>query len=662
MLKLCSYESVNDKGKHLFHLTDTSTDMTKIAGVTLPQDVTAFLSSYKPSGSDVDTYVTSAMGAGEHYGPNLNGDWFPQDMLERRHPTFVSHGKFFKYHQNKSYNTSYGKVVFATYDKQMHKVVLIVEVYGDKLPDVKSRYDKGDPVFVSMGCAVPYDTCSICGNRAKTPANYCNHLTTERLRIRPDGKMPYMINPDGTFFDISYVIIPADRTAFFMHKLPSSAEAARTSLEADVDQGGLQKAASLHLVDLAGQEINTMAKAAELFLTGKTEVEVIKMEKTAAVEKAAVDKQAADKLAADKVALMIKRIVGAIDGPRTEEANRIIDTVGHMRQAEPEMDEPLIKVLSRHPVGKVLMSLLAAGVILKPREFQRLLLRHAGMDDACDLMDRHGAVIAPQDAREIGHPIGIDMNEESDLYPEIVSLANKYLGDKSFAEPMASRRIMIIKTGSGVLDPFAQIPIPLPPTEAERNRPDPLMRYFANANQPNNQWFPNAGQTPDNKARSASVIGGLAAMYLGYLLQSAAAAASLSSPTAKAAGPLGAILKILGGAAAATAGSELMFGAAPKQASMEKSAILKSLPSIAAGTLASIGLQTAFQEADRDRYYSGQQPNTDFLRNQIKLHPVISGVAGGLLMEQLPVIRDLVRAKPFLTAAGLAAPFYLMNR
>jgi hypothetical protein len=50
----------------------------------------------------------------------------------------------------------------------------------------------------------------------------CDHLKYHMNEVYPDGRKVYAINPEAKFFDISFVVIPADPTAGVMRKLASA--------------------------------------------------------------------------------------------------------------------------------------------------------------------------------------------------------------------------------------------------------------------------------------------------------------------------------------------------------------------------------------------------------------------------------------------------------
>jgi hypothetical protein len=163
--------------------------------------------------------LVNALSAGEYYGSNRNGDYFPEEALKEYHKTFEALGHVYRHHVNKDPEKSMGKVVFSHYNPEMHRVELIIELDKGKAEDVVTRLDKGDLPAVSMGCRVPWDECSICGNRARTRKEYCDHLINKMNHILPGGQRVVAINRMPKFFDISVVLIPADRTAGFLSKV-----------------------------------------------------------------------------------------------------------------------------------------------------------------------------------------------------------------------------------------------------------------------------------------------------------------------------------------------------------------------------------------------------------------------------------------------------------
>lgn len=206
---------VPDTGEPRVQLVDDS--LVKTAS----NEIQKYWAELKPDDKHVFVHVI-AMTAGEYYGCNRNGDFFREKDLKEHHKSFLSSAHIFLHHVNKDPKKSIGKPVYSFYNDNMHRVELILAIQRDN-PLAKDTVDKiksGAQVYVSMGCRVPYDECSICGNKAKTRAQYCEHLRYNMRRILPDGRQVYALNPPPLkFFDISFVRRPADPTAYGLAKV-----------------------------------------------------------------------------------------------------------------------------------------------------------------------------------------------------------------------------------------------------------------------------------------------------------------------------------------------------------------------------------------------------------------------------------------------------------
>jgi len=163
-----------------------------------------------------------AMTAIGWYSCNNNGDAFTEEDLREFHPSFVVDANVFMHHANKDPKKSYGKVVYSFYNENMHRVELIMALEKAKAPDIVATIKRDEPIAVSMGVRVKFDKCSICGNESKTRVDYCDHLKYNMKKILEDGRQVYALNPGPlSFFDISIVNKPADRTAWALQKAAS---------------------------------------------------------------------------------------------------------------------------------------------------------------------------------------------------------------------------------------------------------------------------------------------------------------------------------------------------------------------------------------------------------------------------------------------------------
>ena len=177
-------------------------------------------------------YVLAVSGW-EFYGENRNGDSFPEfpfketenppwiaadETLVHYYKTFEQFGMNYRHHVNKDPAKAVGKVVKAFWNPAMHRVEILIDLDNARAPDLADRIAAGEYPPVSMGTRVPYDVCSICGNRAPTRAQYCNHLRFQ-MRDVINGMKVSALNPRPKFFDISWVFRPADPIAFMMKKV-----------------------------------------------------------------------------------------------------------------------------------------------------------------------------------------------------------------------------------------------------------------------------------------------------------------------------------------------------------------------------------------------------------------------------------------------------------
>jgi hypothetical protein len=217
--------------------------------------------------------LLNALGAEETYGPNRNGDGFPEFPVPARGKIasagrrwFVPPGEeltahyasfetnpahAFKHHANRDPSKASGVVKKAFWNPRMHRVELLTSVDNDKDPEWVKRASDGEFVPVSMGCRIKRDVCARCGNEAPTRADYCDHVKYAMNQVDEHGFKDYVHNPSPDFFDISRVFRPADRTGYTLKKV---AEVHTVRLAADlgeeVDRLARKAAASQKLSDI----------------------------------------------------------------------------------------------------------------------------------------------------------------------------------------------------------------------------------------------------------------------------------------------------------------------------------------------------------------------------------------------------------------------------
>ena len=322
------------------------------------------------------------------------------------------------------------------------------EVFNLEVEDDASYLVAGLAVH---NCKVPFDTCSICldwklyreaqatfdpgvhkhpgqavlefhrkliaqrgqGIRglAITRKDYCVHAKTMMNRIFPDGRRVFVYNDFPRFFDISGVFIGADKTAKAMLKIAEAAERSyhffwsRPSAEVAEDlgytEGWSEKAAAAVLTpqqladDLLKQAF--MGKGAKL--------------KRAEITKDVVPSQ----FAASAVPLLTHR--------------------------EPSLSNDLLDRLAKKPMRDVLSTSGGLGMVMRPREFQRLMLSRLGLGREADDLDRRNIVFPRVEEEE---EVGLSKERFS---PLIAKLLQPFFDSRSSFGPAVEKRVTIIMVG-----------------------------------------------------------------------------------------------------------------------------------------------------------------------------------------------------------------------
>lgn len=380
--------------------------LVKTASGELSPEIQKAIGAVKPSSGKVYILV-NALGAGEYYGSNYNADYFsekdlcpPDGRTASGYKTFLNAG-IYRNHVNKDKEKSIGKVICAAYNHVMHRVELLIEIDETACEkqghsDLFSRLQSGEKPAVSMGARVAFDVCRICGHKSKTRADYCNHCKDQLGQVLPDGRKVCVDNPDPVFFDLSIVVVGADRTSYVMMKVASRGASAPSSA-------------------LAAEEAGLTSPAARL----------LRLAKVASQAKAAsVNKQA--KIEKELPALSAK-IMRDYDGAEPDIPRSILDRLG-----------------AHHRVEESLAATTAAGVVLKPREFQRIILVRMGERDLADSLDRSNCCFCG--SGEVDRSVGMDRGGAGvfDLVQSLLPL----ISSRSGFMPALAPRVAVIKLGS----------------------------------------------------------------------------------------------------------------------------------------------------------------------------------------------------------------------
>ena len=405
MLKLLTFPGSDDEGNVFVQAINPSDGLVKQASSELHEEVKNYIDQIEAS--DKHLYVlVNALGAGEYYGSNINGDFFEESELAPKTDTELSGYKTFyrsgvyRHHKNKDITKSMGEVVCACYNPVMHRVELILKVDRAKAEevghgDLVRKLDAGEHPAVSMGCKVKYDVCSICGHKSKTRKDYCVHAKTMMGKIFPDGRKVFVYNPRPRFFDISFVVIGADRTSYAMAKV-ASIYGGSSALAAEEE--GLRDGVTL---DILREKLANKRKTSEIL-------------KQVPVLSAKYIRPVADR--------------------------------------EPDLSSATLGGLAKHPLQKVLTTSAAGGIVLKPREYQKIILIRIGRPSLAEKLDRAGHVFQPSSGVDRSITIGNPADHSS-------TIRNMLLGSipqRSMFEPVIKKRILIIKSTGASTEPPTQ--------------------------------------------------------------------------------------------------------------------------------------------------------------------------------------------------------------
>jgi hypothetical protein len=433
----------------------------KCASSGLLPDVVKYIDGLRPS-NDSQYVLVNALGAGEFYGSNINGDHFPEASLihvpdrwtgtpvidrivSKRwaygFPTFYNAFPY-AHHRNKDPGRAFGQVELATWNPNMRRVELVCRLDHDKClqfggSGVWDRLRLGQYPDVSMGTKVPYDTCSLCLDwglyrealasfkpgihihpgqaalqfhkrlKAKdgkgirglsiTRKDYCKHARTMMNRILPDGRKMWVYNDFPRFFDISFVFIGADKTAkvmlFIFHN------------------------GKMHSVKPSAVVAEEMGVSEDDDAT----------EKTASVEEELL-KSAFGKLAKPKVGEISKRVIPSQFAAKA---------VPLLTRSEPHIEDDTLDRLGTLPLKNVLSTTASMGVVLRPREFQRIILVRMGRRPEADEYDRKNIVFKRSKEEE-----PVEMSRDFFL-PALARLLLPLMAIRSALGPEVEKRVVM---------------------------------------------------------------------------------------------------------------------------------------------------------------------------------------------------------------------------
>lgn len=414
MYKVCQFPGVDPhSGSNTVQRIEpgNSAALEKTARALHPE-IQRYVTRLKPHPDRVYVLVI-ALGASEYYGQNINGDIFPEVALTHRgtdygYQTFLN-GRVFKHHQNKNPELSFGTIPLSVWNDNMKRVELILELSKERAVrfdamDIIEKIEAGVPCAVSMGCKVPYDVCTKCHNKAKTREDYCYHLKYEMNKVYGDGSQAGAVNTIPRFFDLSFVFIGADKIAYTVCKIASNGYCALCEKVSALKQAN-------------GEE--------------KEEVEVKAKELKEYQTKAA---------SAGKVSTALKNSTSQkfSDIVKETPSTFVRSAVPLLEDSEPDISKGVLNEMgSCYSLQDALATPSSMGMILKPREFQRIVLIRLGHGRLADDLDSCGEVF--QQSSKVDDSISFGR-----FRPELAQSLMPHMQERSGFGPILKKRILRI--------------------------------------------------------------------------------------------------------------------------------------------------------------------------------------------------------------------------
>ena len=464
MLKVSTFSARNELGYTavpLFGKADQ--EFEKTASAYLLPPVLSYIEGLRPRKSSQYVLV-NALGAGEYFGSNINGDHFPEAALIHAPPgatgnplvdravakqaqygylTFYNAHPF-AHHRNKDPSRAYGEVELSLWNDTMKRVELVVRIDYEKCQQfggtaVWDKLKAGQFPDVSMGSKVPYDTSSITLDwkkyreaQATFDPKKDRHPGVavleyhKRLKAK-DGVGVRGVSITRDDYDEWCTkhmnkILPDGRKVFVYNDYPRFFDISFVFIGAD------RTAKTLVYIARENQPSEPSAKVAHVL--GYREVEELVLLKTAQVEdewtvaltkgaeekKGEIEKEVVpDQLAAKAVPLLTKN--------------------------EPPLPPEIQDLLAALPQDEALSSTAGMGIVLRPSEFQRITLIRMGCRPLADQLERHN-VVFPQTAPDSGD-LGLD---PSKFLPSIGRLLAPFMGLRSALGPFIEKRVTILSS------------------------------------------------------------------------------------------------------------------------------------------------------------------------------------------------------------------------
>ena len=190
-------------------------EFNKLAHVKTSSEALDYIRDVKPIPGKTVILVL-AMTAGEHYGPNRNGDAWNEkplkvgksvitedDVLPKHYKTFETNANVFQHHVNKDPEKKIGDVLKAFYNWPMHRVELLLALDNKKAESAVQQIEEGKFPAVSMGCFTAGNEVTLADGSRKAieEIQIGDMVLTHHGKARPVTKL-YQRNYTGNLYTI----------------------------------------------------------------------------------------------------------------------------------------------------------------------------------------------------------------------------------------------------------------------------------------------------------------------------------------------------------------------------------------------------------------------------------------------------------------------------
>lgn len=239
-----------------------------------------------------------------------------------------------------------------------------------------------------------------------TRATYCVHARNMMNKILPDGRKVYVSNDFPRFFDISFVKRGADRTAKVMLKIAEEGEYERYP--------GVSRIVRAYSIPTSDKTASDHSATIEHVRSAQTQLHD------------ALFKQAFGKHA---------RI-----GKKSEIDKQVPaeDVIPLLARKEQDLPDHILERIGQHSLPDISATTSALGIVLRPREFQRVVLTQEGEPELANRLHQHNVCFGASPH------INRVPCEGGRVLQDLLECLMPYVAQRSCLSPAIERRVVVV--------------------------------------------------------------------------------------------------------------------------------------------------------------------------------------------------------------------------